>query len=121
MCCSCINNMITESSEEVIPLLLSLCKKQQTSHDKVDIVYGSFESIQEFLEDKIKKIQTKIENTGLAQIDEAELAAVWGAVNCFPYFKVDSSLLIRFKNTLKQQLAASAGKFLAMPTSTLLY
>ncbi|CAG7864757.1 unnamed protein product [Brassica rapa] len=105
---SCINNMITESSEEVIPLLLSLCKKQQTSHDKVDIVYGSFESIQVFLEDKIKKIQINIENTGLAQIDEAELAAVWGAVNCFPYFKLDSSLLIRFKNTLKQQLAASA-------------
>lgn len=113
--------MITGSSEEVIPLLVSLCKKQQTSHDKVDIVYGSFESIQEFLEDRIKKIQTKIENTGLAQSDEAELAIVWGAVNCFPYFKVDSSLLIRFKNTLKQKLAASVGKFLAMPTSTLLY
>ncbi|KAG5385531.1 hypothetical protein IGI04_037001 [Brassica rapa subsp. trilocularis] len=105
---SCINTMIKESSEEVIPLLLSLCKKQQTSHNKVDIVYGSFESIQVFLEDKIKKIQINIENTGLAQVDEAELAAVWGAVNCFPYFKVDSSLLIRFKNTLKQQLAASA-------------
>ncbi|WZZ58743.1 hypothetical protein YC2023_058850 [Brassica napus] len=99
--------MVTESSEEVIPLLLSLCKKQQTSHDKVDIVYGSSESIQEFVEDKIKKIQTKIENTGLAQLDEAELAAVWGAVNCCPYFKVDSSLLIRFKNTLRQHLAAS--------------
>ncbi|KAH0878443.1 hypothetical protein HID58_065837 [Brassica napus] len=104
-----INNMVTESSEEVIPLLLSLCKKQQTSHDKVDIVYGSSESIQEFVEDKIKKIQTKIENTGLAQLDEAELAAVWGAVNCCPYFKVDSSLLIRFKNTLRQHLAASDG------------
>ncbi|KAL0795429.1 hypothetical protein Bca101_066806 [Brassica carinata] len=104
---SSINNMITGSSEEAIPLLVSLCKKQQTSHDKVDIVYGSFESIQEFLEDKIKKIQTNIENIGLAQIDEAELAAVWGAVNCFPYFKVDSSLLICFKNTLKQKLAAS--------------
>ncbi|CAH8334303.1 unnamed protein product [Eruca vesicaria subsp. sativa] len=104
---SWINNMITESSDEVIPLLLSLCKKQQTSHDKVDIVYGSFDSIQEFLEDKIKNIQTDVENKGLAQIHKAELAAVWGAVNCFPFFKVDSSLLIRFKNTLKQQLAAS--------------
>ncbi|KAJ0257757.1 hypothetical protein HA466_0085710 [Hirschfeldia incana] len=104
---SWINNMIMGSSEEVIPLLLSLCKKQQTSHDKVDMVYGSFESIQDFLEDKIKKVQTNIEKTGLAHSDEAELAIVWGVVNCFPYFKVDSSLLIRFKNTLKQQLAAS--------------
>ncbi|KAJ4916552.1 ARM repeat superfamily protein [Raphanus sativus] len=104
---SSINNMITGSSEEVIPLLLLLCEKQQASHDKVDNVYGSFESIQEFLEDKIKKIQTNMENTGLAHTDESELAIVWGAVNCFPYFKVDSSLLIRFKNTLKHKLAAS--------------
>uniref|UniRef100_A0A1J3F7J7 U3 small nucleolar RNA-associated protein 20 n=2 Tax=Noccaea caerulescens TaxID=107243 RepID=A0A1J3F7J7_NOCCA len=108
---SWINNLITESSEEVIPLLLSLCEKQQTSHDRVNIINESFESkferIHEFLEDKIKKIQTSVESTELAQIDEAELAAVWGAVNCFPYFKVDSSLLICFKNTLRQHLAAS--------------
>ncbi|CAH2033823.1 unnamed protein product [Thlaspi arvense] len=100
--------MIFESTEEVIPLLLSYCKKQQTSHDKVKIIDGSVERIHEFLEEKIKKTQTYIENTGLAQIDEAEFAAVCGAVNCFPYFKVDSSLLICFKNTLKQHLVDSA-------------
>ncbi|XP_020868571.1 small subunit processome component 20 homolog [Arabidopsis lyrata subsp. lyrata] len=108
---SSINNMILGSSEDVLPLLISLCEKQQASPDRVTIIGESFESkferIHEYLEENIKKIQTKIENTGLAQIDEAELAAVWGAVNCFPYFKVDSSLLICFKNTLRQHLAAS--------------
>ncbi|CAH2033816.1 unnamed protein product [Thlaspi arvense] len=74
--CSWINNMIFESTEE----------KQQTSHDKVKIIDGSVERIHEFLEEKIKKTQTYIENTGLAQIDEAEFAA----------------------NTLKQHLVDSA-------------
>lgn len=93
--------MILGSSEDILPLLISLCGKQQASPDRVTIIGESFERIHEFLEENIKKIQTKIEITGLAQIDEAELAAVWGAVNCFPYFKVDSSLLICFKNTLR--------------------
>ncbi|EFH69737.1 predicted protein [Arabidopsis lyrata subsp. lyrata] len=104
---SSINNMILGSSEDILPLLISLCEKQQASPDRVTIIGESFERIHEFLEENIKKIQTKIEITGLAQIDEAEFAAVWGAVNCFPYFKVDSSLLICFKNTLRQHLAAS--------------
>ncbi|KAG7592924.1 Armadillo-type fold [Arabidopsis thaliana x Arabidopsis arenosa] len=116
---SSINNMILWSSEDVLPLLISLCVKQQTSPDRVTIIGESveskFERIHEFLEENIKKIQTKIENTGLAQIDEAELAAVWGAVNCFPYFKVDSSLLICFKNTLRQHLAASDGNTSSAP------
>lgn len=107
--------MILVSPEEVIPLLLSLCESEQISHDRVNIIDESFESkferIHEFLEEKIKKIQTNIENIELAQIEEAELAAAWGAVKCFPYFKVDSSLLICFKNTLIQHLAASVGKF----------
>ncbi|EOA39466.1 hypothetical protein CARUB_v10008061mg, partial [Capsella rubella] len=108
---SAINNMIWESSEDVIPLLLSLCESQQTSHDKVNIVAELFESryerIHEFLEENIKKIQKNIEDTGLTQIDKAELATVWGVVNCYPFFKVDSSLLICLKNTLRQHLAAS--------------
>jgi U3 small nucleolar RNA-associated protein 20 len=109
-----INNMIWESSEEVIPLLLTLCeehKTQQTSHDVVNSISQTFESryerIHEFLEAKIKKVQQNIENAGLAQINEAELAAIWGVVKCYPYFKVDSSLLICFKKTLRQHLAVS--------------
>ncbi|VVA98293.1 unnamed protein product [Arabis nemorensis] len=105
---SSINNMILVSPEDVIPLLLSLCESEQISHDRVNIIDESkFERIHEFLEEKVKKVQTNIENIGLAQIEEAELAAAWGAVKCFPYFKVDSSLLICFKNTLIQHLAAS--------------
>ncbi|KFK44281.1 hypothetical protein AALP_AA1G237800 [Arabis alpina] len=105
---SWINNMILGSWEEVIPLLLSLCERQKTSNYIVDEPFESrFERIHEFLEENIKKVRMKIENTGLAQIDEAEFAVVWGSVNCYPYFKVDSSLLIYFKNTLKQHLAAS--------------
>lgn len=100
--------MILGSWEEVIPLLLSSRERQQTSHYIVD---ESFERIHEFLEENIKKVRRKIEKTGLSQIDEAEFAAVLGAVNCFPYFKADSSLLISFKNTLKQHLAVSVGKF----------
>lgn len=105
--------MITGYPEEVVPLLLSLCK---TCHDRVNITDGSsfdsnFERIHEFLGDMIKHIQTNIAYNGLARIGEAELAAVWGAVICFPYFKVDSSLLFSFKNTLRQHLATSDGKF----------
>ncbi|ESQ34339.1 hypothetical protein EUTSA_v10009353mg [Eutrema salsugineum] len=110
-----INNMIFGSPEEVFPLLLSYCKKQQTSHDRVNIIDESFERIHEFLEEKIKKIQTNIENAGLAQIEEAEVAAVRRAVECFPYFKVDSSLLICLKNTLIQHLAASVGSTCSAP------
>ncbi|XP_020872517.1 U3 small nucleolar RNA-associated protein 20 isoform X2 [Arabidopsis lyrata subsp. lyrata] len=106
-----INNMIWESSEEVIPLLLTLCERQQTSHDMVNIISQTFESryerIHEFLEENIKKVQQNIEDTGLARIDEAELAAIWGVVNCYPYFKVDSSLLFCFKKSLRQHLAVS--------------
>ncbi|CAE5958438.1 unnamed protein product [Arabidopsis arenosa] len=108
---SAINNMIWGSPEDVIPQLLSLCNIQQTSHDTVNIIVETFESrykrIHEFLEENIKKIQKSLENTGLAQIDEAELATVRGVVNCYPYFKVDSSLLICLKNTLRQHLAVS--------------
>ncbi|EOA25292.1 hypothetical protein CARUB_v10018607mg [Capsella rubella] len=104
---SSINNMILVSPEEVIPLLLSLCESVQTSHDTVNIIDESFERIHEFLEEKIKKIQMNIENIGLAQIEEADLASAWGAVTCFPYFKVDSSLLVCFKNTLVQHLAVN--------------
>nr|VDD40731.1 unnamed protein product [Brassica oleracea] len=99
-----INNMIWESPEEVIPLLLTFCENQLTSHDRVTIVDQTFERIHEFLEEKIKKIRQNIENTGLSQADDAELAAIWGVVNCYPYFKVDSSLLISFKDTLRQHL-----------------
>lgn len=106
--------MIWGSSEEVIPLLLSLCGEQQTSHGKLHIIDETFESryerIHEFLEENITKIQKNIGNTGLAQIDEAELATVMGVVKCYPYFKVDSSLLICLKNTLRQHLAVPAGK-----------
>ncbi|ESQ54097.1 hypothetical protein EUTSA_v10024182mg [Eutrema salsugineum] len=106
---SAINNMIWESSEEVLPLLLTLCEKQQTSHDRANIVVQTFECgferIHEFLEENFKKVRQNIENTGASQIDEAELAAVWGVVICYPYFKVDSSLLISFKKTLRQHLA----------------
>uniref|UniRef100_A0A1J3E191 U3 small nucleolar RNA-associated protein 20 n=1 Tax=Noccaea caerulescens TaxID=107243 RepID=A0A1J3E191_NOCCA len=106
---SAINNMIWEHSEEVIPVLLTLCEKQQTSDDRVNIIDQTFESryerIHEFLEENIKKVLQNIENTGLSQIEEAELPVVWGVVKCYPYFKVDSSLLICFKNTLRQHLA----------------
>ncbi|CAH2077407.1 unnamed protein product [Thlaspi arvense] len=114
---SAINNMIWDSSEEVIPLLLTLCEIQQTSDDRVNIVDQTFESrferIHEFLEENIKKVRQNIENTGVSQIDEAELAVVWGVVNCYPYFKVDSSLLICFKKTLQQHLAVSDDTFSA--------
>ncbi|CAH2033819.1 unnamed protein product, partial [Thlaspi arvense] len=55
---------------------------------------------------KSRKLQTYIENTGLAQIDEAEFAAfLWSCELLFPIFlKWNSSLLICFKNTLKQHL-----------------
>lgn len=110
--------MIWESSEEVIPLLLTLCERQQTSHDMVNIISQTFESryerIHEFLEENIKKVQQNIEDTGLARIDEAELAAIWGVVNCYPYFKVDSSLLFCFKKSLRQHLAVSDGKYHCM-------
>lgn len=110
--------MIWESSEEVIPLLLTLCERQQTSHDRVTIINQTFESsyerIHAFLEENIKKVQQNIENTGLGQIDEAELAAIWGVVNCYPYFNVDPSLLICFKKTLRQHLAVSDGKYHCM-------
>ncbi|CAN8326706.1 unnamed protein product [Cochlearia groenlandica] len=109
--CSAINNMIWESSEEVIPLLLTLCERQQTNQDSLNIVDKTFESrferIHEFLEENIKKVEQNIENAGLSQIDEIELAAIWGVVNCYPYFKVDSSLLISFKKTLRHHLAVS--------------
>ncbi|KAF2534002.1 hypothetical protein F2Q70_00033353 [Brassica cretica] len=101
---SAINNMIWESSEEVIPLLLTFCENQLTSHDRVTIVDQTFEKIHEFLEENIKKVRQNIENTGLSQTDDAELASIWGVVNCYPYFKVDSSLLISFKDTLRQHL-----------------
>ncbi|XP_010423069.1 PREDICTED: U3 small nucleolar RNA-associated protein 20-like [Camelina sativa] len=114
-----INNMILVSPEEVIPLLLSLCESEPTSHDKVNIIDESFESkferIHEFLEEKIKKIQTNIENIGLAQTEEAELAAAFGAIKCFPYFKVDPSLLICFKNTLIQHLSVSVVNTFSAP------
>lgn len=103
--------MIWESPEEVIPLLLTFCENQLTSHDRVTIVDQTFERIHEFLEEKIKKIRQNIENTGLSQADDAELAAIWGVVNCYPYFKVDSSLLISFKDTLRQHLTVPDGKY----------
>ncbi|KAL1222676.1 hypothetical protein V5N11_004427 [Cardamine amara subsp. amara] len=101
---SWINNMILVSPEEVFPLLLSLCESHDKAKMRDEPFENKFERIHDFLEGKIKKIQR---NIGLAQIEEAELAAAWGAVECFPYFKVDSSLLICFKNTLIQHLAAS--------------
>ncbi|XP_010438097.1 PREDICTED: uncharacterized protein LOC104721737 [Camelina sativa] len=108
---SAINNMIWESPEEVIPLLLTLCESQQTSHDGVNIINqifeGKYERIHSFLEKNLKEIQQNIENTGLVQIDEAKLAIIWGVVNCYPYFRVDSSLLICFKKTLRQHLGVS--------------
>lgn len=110
--------MIWEYSQEVIPVLLTLCEKQQTSDDGVNIIDQTFESryerIHEFLEENIKKVLQNIENTGLSQINEAELPVVWGVVKCYPYFKVDSSLLICFKNTLRQHLAVSDGKYHCM-------
>lgn len=110
--------MIWESPEEVIPLLLTLCESHQTSHNGVNIINQTFESkyekIHSFLEENIKKIQQNIENTGLVQIDEAKLATIWGVVNCYPYFKVDSSLLICFKKTLRQHLGVSDGKYYCM-------
>ncbi|CAN7082081.1 unnamed protein product [Brassica oleracea var. botrytis] len=110
-----INNMIWESPEEVIPLLLTFCENQLTSHDRVTIVDQTFERIHEFLEEKIKKIGQNIENTGLSQADDAELAAIWGVVNCYPYFKVDSSLLISFKDTLRQHLTVPDANTFSAP------
>ncbi|KAF8097526.1 hypothetical protein N665_0286s0035 [Sinapis alba] len=104
---SALNNMIWESSEEVIPLLLTFCENQQTSHDRVTTIDQTSEKIHEFLEENIKKVRQNIEKTGLSQTDEAELAAIWGVVNCYPYFRVDSSLLISFKETLRQHLTVS--------------
>ncbi|KAJ0262956.1 ARM repeat superfamily protein [Hirschfeldia incana] len=104
---SAINNMIWESSAEVIPLLLTFCESQLTSHGRVTTVDQKFEKIHEFLEENIKKVRQNIEKTGLSQTDDAELAAIWGVVNCYPYFKVDSSLLISFKETLRQHLKVS--------------
>ncbi|CAH8355708.1 unnamed protein product [Eruca vesicaria subsp. sativa] len=101
---SAINNMIWESSEEVIPLLLTFCENQQTSHDRVNMIDQTFEKIHQFLEENIKKARQNIEKTGLSHTDDAELAAIWGVVNCYPYFKVDSSLLISLKETLRQHL-----------------
>lgn len=112
---SAINNMIWESSEEVIPLLLTFCENQLTSHGRVTIVDQTFERIHEFLEEKIKKIRQNIENTGLSQTDDAELASIWGVVNCYPYFKVDSSLLISFKDTLRQYLTVSDANTFSTP------
>lgn len=106
--------MIWESSEEVIPLLLTFCENQLTSHDRVTIVDQTFEKIHEFLEENIKKVRQNIENTGLSQTDDAELASIWGVVNCYPYFKVDSSLLISFKDTLRQHLTVPDGKYHCM-------
>ncbi|XP_023633717.1 U3 small nucleolar RNA-associated protein 20 isoform X2 [Capsella rubella] len=114
---SAINNMIWESPEEVIPLLLKLCESQQTSRDGVNIITQTFESkyerIHSFLEESLKKIQQNIKNTGLVQIDEAKLAIIWGVVNCYPYFRVESSLLICFKKTLRQHLRVSDDTFRA--------
>lgn len=90
-----------------MPLLLSLCERQQHQYETFERRYVK---IHEFLEENINKFQKNIETTGLAQIDEAELATVWGVVNCYPNFKVDSSLLIRLKNTLRQHLVISVGK-----------
>ncbi|XP_013750413.2 U3 small nucleolar RNA-associated protein 20-like isoform X1 [Brassica napus] len=112
---SAINNMIWESPEEVIPLLLTFCENQQTSHDRVIIVDQTFERIHKFLEEKIKKVRQNVENTGLSQADDAELAAIWGVVNCYPYFKVDPSLLISFKDTLRQYLTVSDANTFSTP------
>ncbi|XP_010445040.1 PREDICTED: U3 small nucleolar RNA-associated protein 20-like [Camelina sativa] len=116
---SAINNMIWESPEEVIPLLLTLCESQQTSHDGVNIINqifeGKYERIHSFLEKNLKEIQQNIENTGLVQIDEAKLAIIWGVVNCYPYFRVDSSLLICFKKTLRQHLGVSDADTFSAP------
>ncbi|CAA7036210.1 unnamed protein product [Microthlaspi erraticum] len=108
---SAINNMIWGSSEEAMPLLLSLCETQQ----QCETFESKYVRIHEFLEENINKFQKNIEDTGLAQIDEAELATVWGVVNCYPYFKVDSSLLIRLKNTLRQHLAISVVNTFSAP------
>ncbi|XP_056865645.1 U3 small nucleolar RNA-associated protein 20-like [Raphanus sativus] len=112
---SAINNMIWDSSEEVIPLLLTFCENQQKSHDRVNIIDQPLEKIHEFLEENIKKVRKNIEKTGLSQTDDAELASIWGVVNCYPFFKVDSSLLISFKETVRQNLTMSNANTSSVP------
>ncbi|KAK0579383.1 hypothetical protein LWI29_025507 [Acer saccharum] len=116
---SAMNDLIESSQEEVICLLLSFFEKLQMNHQCSTFVDGTSKGgvsrIHSFLQEAIcswiSVINNIHDNSSSAQIDEAKLVLLWGAIGCYPYFfdvQENSSLLMNLIDALDRLLMNGA-------------
>ncbi|KAI8539167.1 hypothetical protein RHMOL_Rhmol09G0160300 [Rhododendron molle] len=118
---SALYDIIETSKEEVIPLLLIFCERMQVQVQSPSFLDGaSGEQVSRICSHLQDAIAYWIEiiyeivqgDSSVIQLQESELALVWGIISCYPYLKViqaDSSLLLDFVDALDQLLVIDAG------------
>ncbi|XP_062008273.1 U3 small nucleolar RNA-associated protein 20 [Rosa rugosa] len=123
-----MNVLIETSEEDVIYLLVFFCERLQRGAQSFKLLDGSPElsRIQCFLSGTVSKwvgVLKGVQNGDLAStsIHEADLALLWGIINCFPQI-VDSqegpSLLLDLTDAIDQLLMIEDGNIAGFPKRT---
>ncbi|KAK3414702.1 hypothetical protein EUGRSUZ_H00031 [Eucalyptus grandis] len=85
-----LDNLIENSLEQVICLCLCLSEKMQVAVDIHGVLFGGHSRIQQFVQQTVTNWVSLIKGFRngdrlSAQLDEAELALLWGVICCYPY------------------------------------
>lgn len=116
-----MNDLIENSPDEVICLLLSLFGRLQMKPQFCDFLDGTSgvvlricSFVQETISSWIRTINDVAQgNSSSTQIDEAKLALLWGVISCCPYImdvQAESSLLMDLIDALHLLLMHETGK-----------
>ncbi|XP_050365350.1 uncharacterized protein LOC126783867 isoform X2 [Argentina anserina] len=123
-----MNALIETSKEDVISLLLTFCEKPQLGVQSFTLLDGApaFSRIQSFLSGTVSHwvgVLKCVEHGKLSStsIHEADLALLWGVINCFPLI-VDSqkglSLLFDLTDAINCLLKIEDGNIAGFPKNT---
>ncbi|KAL3724550.1 hypothetical protein ACJRO7_029686 [Eucalyptus globulus] len=85
-----LDNLIENSLEQVICLCLCLSEKMLVAVDIHGVLFGGHSRIQQFVQQTVTNWVSLIKGFRngdrlSAQLDEAELALLWGVICCYPY------------------------------------
>ncbi|KAF7849855.1 hypothetical protein BT93_L0220 [Corymbia citriodora subsp. variegata] len=121
-----LDNLIENSLEQVICLCLCLSEKMQVEVDIHGVLFGGHSRIQQFVQQTVTNWISSIKGFRngdrlSVQLDETELALLWGVVCCYPY-AFDSphnvALLMSLIDEIDQLLMAQDDKILGFARHT---